>query len=138
MCPLCASVGGTLLIEREHTRIIRADEPDYPGFCRVIWRDHQAEMTDLTPAQRAGLMLEVFAVERAVRALFAPDKVNLASLGNVVAHVHWHVIARRRDDRHFPLSVWSAPQRELACVWPAVSDAELARAIAAELALAGV
>ena len=54
-------------------------------------------------------MRVVCAVERAQREALAPDKVNLASLGNVVAHLHWHVIPRWRDDRHFPQPVWGAP-----------------------------
>jgi diadenosine tetraphosphate (Ap4A) HIT family hydrolase len=40
-----------------------------------------------------------------------PDKMNLASLGNQTPHVHWHVIPRFRDDRHFPTPVWAVPQR---------------------------
>ena len=44
----------------------------------------------------------VFAVEKVVRTLFAPDKINLASFGNMTPHLHWHVIPRWHDDRHFP------------------------------------
>ncbi len=128
-CPLCDTVGGELLVEREHYRIIRAIEPDYPGFCRIIWRDHAAEMSDLSPAQQHELMAAVFAVERALRSLFKPDKINLASLGNMVSHVHWHVIARKKADRHFPQPVWAQPQREAADVWPQVSDESLRCAI---------
>jgi diadenosine tetraphosphate (Ap4A) HIT family hydrolase len=41
-----------------------------------------------------------------------PDKVNLATLGNVVPHLHWHVIPRYKEDSCFPASVWSEKQRE--------------------------
>lgn len=132
-CPLCREAGGTLLVERENFRIIRAAEPDYPGFCRVIWNPHVAEMSTLASAQQHDIMHAVFAVERALLALFSPDKINLASLGNVVSHVHWHVIARRRDDRHFPQPVWAAPARDASCAWPAVSDEALREAIVREL-----
>jgi diadenosine tetraphosphate (Ap4A) HIT family hydrolase len=57
-------------------------------------------------------MRVVFACESALRKLYGPDKVNLASLGNVVPHVHWHVIARFADDAHFPQPIWGARQRE--------------------------
>jgi len=40
-----------------------------------------------------------------------PDKVNLASLGNAVPHLHWHVIGRFAWDSHFPGAVWAQPQR---------------------------
>jgi diadenosine tetraphosphate (Ap4A) HIT family hydrolase len=41
-----------------------------------------------------------------------PDKMNLASLGNMTPHVHWHVVPRFRDDRHYPNPIWAAPRRE--------------------------
>jgi diadenosine tetraphosphate (Ap4A) HIT family hydrolase len=66
-------------------------------------------MTDLHDTDRARLIAVVWAVEQAQREAFAPDKVNLASLGNVVPHLHWHVIPRWRDDAHFPAPVWAAP-----------------------------
>jgi diadenosine tetraphosphate (Ap4A) HIT family hydrolase len=68
-------------------------------------------MTDLDAATMQGLMRVVFAVEQALRELMQPAKINLASLGNVVPHLHWHVIARFADDRHFPDSVWSEARR---------------------------
>ena len=83
-----------------------------PAFCRVILRRHATEMTDLDEAERDALMAVVYAVEAAVRETMQPDKMNLASLGNMTPHVHWHVIPRFRDDRHFPAPIWAAPQRE--------------------------
>jgi diadenosine tetraphosphate (Ap4A) HIT family hydrolase len=57
-------------------------------------------------------MAVVFAVEAAVSETMRPDKMNLASLGNMTPHVHWHVVPRFRDDRHFPNPIWASPQRE--------------------------
>ena len=92
--------------------MVAVDEPDYPGFVRVILGRHAREMADLDPAEREALMAVVFGVEAAVRDTMQPDKMNLASLGNMTPHVHWHVIPRYRDDRHFPHPVWAVPQRE--------------------------
>jgi diadenosine tetraphosphate (Ap4A) HIT family hydrolase len=69
-------------------------------------------MTDLDAAERQALMAVVWAVEEAVRETMEPDKMNLASLGNMVPHVHWHVIPRFRDDRHFPGPIWAAQRRD--------------------------
>jgi diadenosine tetraphosphate (Ap4A) HIT family hydrolase len=57
-------------------------------------------------------MSTVYAVEDALRAILLPHKINLASLGNQVPHLHWHVIPRFEDDPHFPQPVWGARQRE--------------------------
>ena len=132
-CVFCDGEGGVRLWRDERCRVVLADEP-FPGFCRVVWNAHVAEMTDLAHADRAHLMDVVFAVEAALRARLAPAKINLASLGNLVPHLHWHVIPRYRDDSHFPQPVWGAaqrpgPARPLA---PDVPDA-LARDLAAAL-----
>lgn len=111
-CEFCGSPGGPVLWQNALCRVVRVDEPDYPGFCRVIVKRHATELTDLTPAERGALMAVVFAVESAVRETMQPDKMNIASLGNMMPHVHWHVVPRFRDDRHFPSPIWAMPQRE--------------------------
>ena len=88
-----------------------APEPAYPGYCRVILARHVRETTDLDPSQRMRLAAVVFAVEDAVRETMRPDKMNVASLGNVVPHLHWHVIPRYADDAHFPAPVWAQAAR---------------------------
>ncbi len=106
-------------------RVVLVDDPDYPGFCRVILQQHVKEMSDLPPAERLRLMDAVCATESALRELLAPDKINLASLGNAVPHLHWHVIPRWRDDRTFPKPVWAAPERA-AVARPRIDTARLA------------
>jgi diadenosine tetraphosphate (Ap4A) HIT family hydrolase len=134
-CPLCAASGQDILWQDALCRVIWIDDPDYPGFCRVILNAHVKEMTDLPETDRQRLMNVVFATEAALREVLNPDKVNLASLGNVVPHLHWHVIPRFADDRHFPDAVWAAPRRPAGCRPPAGADLRprLARVVAALL-----
>mgnify|MGYP000853278838 FL=1 len=110
-CELCQSPGGEVIWESELCRVVAVGDPDYPGFCRVILNRHVREMTDLSEQERIRLMHVLFGVEKAIRALYQPDKINLASLGNMTPHLHWHVIPRWHDDRHFPHPVWATPQR---------------------------
>jgi diadenosine tetraphosphate (Ap4A) HIT family hydrolase len=105
-CPLCQTDAGVVLWRSDLCRVVLADELDYPGFLRVILNAHVKEMTDLPSADQAALMQVVFAAEAALREVMQPDKINLASLGNVVPHLHWHVIPRFADDPHFPNPVW--------------------------------
>lgn len=107
-CVFCREAGGNVVWSDSLARVVGVGDEDHPGFCRVILQRHAREMTDLDEAERAGLMRVVFAVERAQRDLLDPDKVNLASLGNMVPHVHWHVIPRFRLDPHFPNPVWGS------------------------------
>lgn len=134
-CELCADFGGDLLWEDSHCRVVRATDASgeaFPGFCRVIWKTHVAEMTELAAPEARRLMDVVLATERAVRQVVQPDKINLASLGNVVPHLHWHIIPRWADDSHFPAPIWAAARRAgNARAVPA--SAALARALCAEL-----
>lgn len=110
-CPLCHPQNETVLWHDRLCRVILANDADYPGYCRVIWQSHVKEMSDLNASAREHLMRVVYTVERVLRDLMHPDKINLASLGNQVPHLHWHVIPRFYDDTHFPDSVWSNPKR---------------------------
>jgi diadenosine tetraphosphate (Ap4A) HIT family hydrolase len=111
-CPLCASDGGVRIARTDRWRVVRAEEPGFPAFYRVVWNAHVAEFSDLSAAERAECMEAVVAVEQVLRRELSPTKVNLASLGNAVPHLHWHVIARFAWDSHFPGAVWAQAQRE--------------------------
>jgi diadenosine tetraphosphate (Ap4A) HIT family hydrolase len=109
-CVFCEGDGGRVLWRDGRCRVVLTDEP-FAGFCRVIWNAHAREMTDLAPTDRIHCMNVAFAVESVLRARLAPTKINLASLGNVTPHLHWHVIPRFADDTHFPGPVWAAQLR---------------------------
>lgn len=112
-CELCENDGGILIVRTDKLRVIRANEPDHPAFYRVIWNEHVAEWTDLSPPDRGHLMQAVAKVETVMRQLLSPTKVNLASLGNMVPHLHWHVIARFDGDARWPAPVWAPRNKPL-------------------------
>lgn len=127
-CELCKSGLEIPIWQDDFCRVILANEPDYPGLCRVILQEHIKEMSDLPPAERSRLMNAVFATESVLREMLAPDKINLASLGNAVPHLHWHVIPRWHNDPHFPKSIWAAPERA-APARPPIDASRLAQAL---------
>jgi diadenosine tetraphosphate (Ap4A) HIT family hydrolase len=112
-CELCGQAGGALVLANEWLRVVLVEDADFPGFARVIWNEHVREMTDLDPGARTRLLDTALAVERAQREVLKPAKINLASLGNVTPHLHWHVIPRFSDDSHFPQPVWGPRQRSV-------------------------
>ena len=120
-CPLCAEDGGALVWRGERLRVIRAQEAGFPAFYRVVWNAHVAEFSDLAATDRVHCMEAVTMVEQALRQHLSPTKVNIAALGNMVPHLHWHVIARFDWDSHFPAPVWAAAQRPS----PAAQEAAL-------------
>ena len=133
-CELCMQDGGLVLWRDDRCRVVLVADPEYAGFCRVIWRSHAKEMTDLTPADQAHCMHVVFAVERAVRTVLNPHKINLASLGNMTPHLHWHVIPREATDPHFPESIWAARKRPATNLQSPGSNVETGARLGAEIA----
>ena len=111
-CEFCEGDGGPIIFRSDKFRVIRVDGPDgdaFAGYTRVVWNDHVRELTDLSPGDRNAFMQAVFAVEGALRKSLSPHKMNVASLGNLTPHLHWHIIPRYTDDPAFPKPVWALP-----------------------------
>ncbi len=134
-CPLCDADGGALVVRTPRWRLIRAEEEGFPAFYRVVWNAHVAEFSQLTAAERAECMDAVAEVEGALLRHLLPAKVNLAALGNMVPHLHWHVIARFEWDSRYPSPVWAPQARpadaarmaEVAALLPALEAGLAAR-----------
>jgi len=129
-CELCTDAGGELIWQDGFCRVVRIEDLNYPGYCRVILNSHMKEMTDLEARERERLMSVVFAVEQAVRETLQPEKINLASLGNMTPHLHWHIIPRYRQDKTFPNPIWAQSKRE---TMAAALDAGTARKLKAAI-----
>ncbi len=116
LCTLLATPAATtgVLWRDDRVVVLLIDDAAYPGFCRVVWQDHVKEMTDLPDNERNYMMAIVWQVELALRDVLHPEKINLASFGNMTPHVHWHVIPRFADDGHFPDPTWAAVRRATA------------------------
>ncbi len=110
-CPLCDTPGGDWVFNCKKFRVIDALDADYPGFLRLVWNQHVKEFSDLPEQDALLCMHAVVVLEKFVLREFRPDKVNVATLGNVVPHLHWHIIPRFTDDRHFPAPVWANPSK---------------------------
>lgn len=118
-CPLCTGTGSEdVLWQDTLCRVIWVDETGYPGYCRVILHAHVAEMSDLEASERHRLMDIVCTVEKALREIVQPHKINLASLGNYVPHLHWHIIPRWRNDSTFPDAIWAPEKRPRNTIGP--------------------
>jgi diadenosine tetraphosphate (Ap4A) HIT family hydrolase len=111
-CPLCDAPGGRVVVQARRWRLIHAQEEGFPAFYRVVWEGHVAEFSQLARAERHECMDVVATVEEALLRHLRPVKANVAALGNVVPHLHWHVIARFDWDSRFPAPVWATAQRE--------------------------
>lgn len=105
-CVLCHEDGGQILFKNDLYRIILVNDANYPGYLRIILNSHVKELTDLSDQDSIKVYEALLICERVVRDTMLADKINIASLGNVVPHLHWHIIPRYTNDLHFPNPIW--------------------------------
>ena len=110
-CDLCSDPIYPVIWKNNKFRLVEIDDPSYSAYYRVEHIQHVREMTDLKANDRMELMQVVFTVELAIRTCYKPDKINLASLGNLTPHIHWHIIPRFKNDNHYPGSIWSKQKK---------------------------
>jgi diadenosine tetraphosphate (Ap4A) HIT family hydrolase len=87
-------------------RVRLMNDANYPWLVLVPRRRDAVEITDLSGIDQAQLMREVTQAVRALKSETACDKINVAAIGNVVAQLHVHVVARFRNDSAWPKPVW--------------------------------
>jgi diadenosine tetraphosphate (Ap4A) HIT family hydrolase len=105
-CILCDEDAGLVILRNKLFRIILVDDKNYPGFIRLILNNHVKEMSDLVIEDANIVFSSLLKIEKIIRELYNPDKINLASLGNMVPHLHWHIIPRYKSDLHYPNPIW--------------------------------
>lgn len=106
ICPLCHASREKVIWQNTQLRIINAQDPLFPNYTRLIWKDHIAEMSDLSPEHRQMIGQVLHLIECTQRRILKADKINLAAFGNMVPHLHWHIIPRYHIDPKFPQSVF--------------------------------
>jgi diadenosine tetraphosphate (Ap4A) HIT family hydrolase len=92
-------------------RVLLNDDANFPWLILVPRRAGLVELTDLDDAARDTLMSEVTRTARALKDITRCHKLNIAALGNVVAQLHVHVIARQMSDAAWPNPVWGKAKR---------------------------
>ena len=87
-------------------RLLLMNDASYPWFILVPRREAVSELFQLDTADQQQLWLETTRLAETLKDAFVADKMNVATLGNVVSQLHMHVIVRRREDQAWPAPVW--------------------------------
>jgi diadenosine tetraphosphate (Ap4A) HIT family hydrolase len=115
-CPMCRrwdDDSDLRVVELEHSFAVLNRDQYFPGYTLLFTRQHVTELFHLDQDVRSGLMEEVSRVAGALFTLFRPDKINYELLGNMVPHIHWHLVPRHADEPLWPRPIWSEAHSEL-------------------------
>lgn len=110
MCEMCRKWNdepGLRIAELEQCYVLLNRDQFFPGYTFVVAKKHVTELFHLDREARQAVIEEVNLVAEALYKLFRADKINYELLGNMVPHMHWHLIPRYRDDTFWPKPVWS-------------------------------
>lgn len=115
-CPMCRKWDDDAelrIVELEHCWVTLNRDQFFPGYCFVFAKAHVTELFHLDVATRQGVMEEVNAVAAALARVYRPTKINYELLGNLVPHMHWHVVPRFATGPLWPKPIWSEPHAEV-------------------------
>lgn len=112
-CPLCnrlsllkGEADPTLVHEFDNSVLVVGEHQFYPGYCVLILKSHVRELHELSPEIQNDFHKELMKATQAIAKAFKPWKINHASLGNVVEHVHWHIFPRYQSDPRHKAHPW--------------------------------
>jgi diadenosine tetraphosphate (Ap4A) HIT family hydrolase len=115
-CPMCRrwdDEADLRVAELEHSYVVLNRDQYFPGYTLLFTKQHATELFQLDRTVRVGLMDEVSRVAEVLFAQFLPDKINYELLGNMVPHIHWHLVPRHATEPLWPRPIWSEPHDEL-------------------------
>jgi diadenosine tetraphosphate (Ap4A) HIT family hydrolase len=115
-CPMCRrwdDDADLRIAELEHSFVVLNRDQYFPGYTLLFTRQHVTELFHLDRTVRCGLMEEVSCVAEALFSAFRPDKINYELLGNMVPHIHWHLVPRYSSEPLWPRPIWAEPHTEL-------------------------
>jgi diadenosine tetraphosphate (Ap4A) HIT family hydrolase len=113
MCRRWDSDSDLRIIELTHSHAILNRDQFFPGYTLLFTKVHATELFHLDRNVRTGLMEELSLVAKALFATFAPAKINYELLGNMVPHIHWHIVPRFSSEPLWPRPIWAEPHKEL-------------------------
>ena len=112
MCDKYGRSGGLLHVaDLDLSRVFLHEDQFFPGYVLLVLRRHVTELYDLPAPERATLMEEVSRVAQALARVFRPVKMNYELLGNLVPHIHWHLVPRLATDPGLRAPIWTVEHR---------------------------
>jgi diadenosine tetraphosphate (Ap4A) HIT family hydrolase len=81
-------------------------------WLKIFTQTPHKEFSECSDEEKKAIWDALDIIEKEMIAYFNPAKINIASFGNMLPRVHWHVMARFENDEYFPEPMWGVKQRE--------------------------
>jgi diadenosine tetraphosphate (Ap4A) HIT family hydrolase len=114
-CPMCCRWDADpdlRIMELPHSYVILNRDQYFPGYTLLFTKRHATELFHLDRTMRTALMEEVSSVAEALFSIYTPAKINYELLGNMVPHIHWHIVPRFTSEPLWPRPIWAEPHEE--------------------------
>jgi diadenosine tetraphosphate (Ap4A) HIT family hydrolase len=114
-CPMCSrwnTHSDLQIIELPHSYVTLNRDQYFPGYTLLFTKDHVTELFHLERDVRSALMEEVSYVAEALYGIYKPAKINYELLGNMVPHIHWHIVPRFASEPLWPRPIWAEQHEE--------------------------
>ena len=108
-CPLCRQPLENAICRLSSGTVRLVPDGNFPGYCILVAHRHVIEVPDLAPSEQRQWMSDMVSLIRAVQSVCAPQKINIAMLGNEVPHLHCHIIPRYSEDGYWGKPIWLRP-----------------------------
>lgn len=115
-CPMCrkwVDDADLQVVELEHCYVLLNRDQFFPGYSFVFTKEHVTELFHLDLTTRQAVVEEVNRVAEVLNKTFEPTKMNYELLGNMVPHMHWHLVPRFDTDPLWPKPIWAEPHEEV-------------------------
>lgn len=96
-------------------------EPSEIPWLKIFTKENYTEMSEVPQKIRDEIYYLLDTIEREMLRYYKPTKINIASFGNYLPHVHWHIMARFEEDSYYPEPMWGEKQREATLMLPSFS-----------------
>jgi len=100
----------SVIYQNENIRI-EVEQSEIP-WLKIFTQNAYKEMSEVPALVKSEIYDHLDIIEKEMLSYYRPKKINIASFGNYMPHVHWHIMARFEEDSFFPEPMWGTKQRE--------------------------
>jgi diadenosine tetraphosphate (Ap4A) HIT family hydrolase len=110
----------SIIYENDNIRL-ELEDSEIP-WLKIFTKEPYREMSEVPSSTKKEIYELLDIIEKEMLSYYKPTKINIASFGNYLPHVHWHIMARFKEDSYFPEPMWGKKQRKSTIDLPNINN----------------